>query len=416
MRYAKYDQNTIYMVSKTRNPNLFPKLNIPRSTANYWIHNRQHLKIKIQSSESFTKSELQKAMIKKLILEMKKTKHELQTIKSYLRLLKNNDLIKPPTGPKARFQIVQIIQTNRGRNSIRKILNSLMISFSTYKRWVKADYEIQTSDDYSQKTCRSLTIEEISNLRMLYSSNSLFFYPLHALSTKAKIDRQLFASPKTWQKYINMFKLRRPIILEKPKKKYPIGIMAQFPHELWHIDVTEFKIKKERVFLQAILDNYSRAVLSSQFLSSISAANTLTLIDKTIKDHGSPTKLMSDAGKENVNHKVRVQLERHNVKHIVAKLNTKYSNSKIEVFFRMLKSNYLSHLKISSKSDLIMRIDFYIQNYNYEIPHSALNYRTPDEALRKFSAEHYSNLFAKYRTQILKKRMRQYKKKAPSGA
>lgn len=416
MRYAKYDQNTIFMVSKTRNPKLFPRLRIPRSTANYWIRSRQHLKIKIQTNGRSPKNELQKAMFKKLNLEIKKTRHELQTIRSYLQLLKNNDLIKQPSCPKARFQIVQIIKNNRGRNSIRKILNSLMISFSTYKRWVKAESEIQSKDNYTQRTCRSLTGTEISNLSMLYTSSSLFFYPLHALSTKAKIDRQLFASPKTWQKYIKMFKLRRPIILEKPKKKYPIGIMAQYPHDLWHIDVTEFKIKKEKVFLQAILDNYSRAVLSSQFLNSISATNTLILIEKTIKKHGPPSKLMSDAGKENLNHKVRIELERHKVKHLVAKLNTRYSNSKIEVFFRMLKSNYLSHLKINSKSDLIMRVDFYIQNYNYEIPHSALDYRTPDEVLRKVSDKHYPDLFAKYRTQILKKRMRQYKKKAPCGA
>ena len=192
--------------------------------------------------------------------------------------------------------------------------------------------------------------------------------------------------------------------------------MANFPHELWHIDVTEFKIKKEKVFLQAILDNYSRAVLSSQFLHSISATNTLALIEKTIKEHGIPSNIMSDAGKENVNHKVRIQLERHKIKHTVAKLNTRFSNSKVEVFFRMLKSNYLSHLKINSKSDLIMRIDFYIHNYNYEIPHSALEYRTPNEVLKEVSAKHYPDLFAKYKTLILKKRMRQYKKKAPFGA
>ena len=404
------------MISKSRNPNLFPKLHIPRSTANYWIRSKQHLKIKLQANKSSPKDEQQKAMIRNLRFEIKKTKHELQSIKSYLQLLKNNDLIKQPSCPKVRFQIVQIIKTNRGKNSIRKILNSLIISFSTYKRWVKADSEIHNKGNYSQKTCRSLTNTEISNLSMLYTSSSLFFYPLHALSTKAKIDRQLFASPKTWKKYIKMFKLQRPIIRAKTKKKYPIGIMANFPHELWHIDVTEFKIKKEKVFLQAILDNYSRAVLSSQFLHSISATNTLALIEKTIKEHGIPSNIMSDAGKENVNHKVRIQLERHKIKHTVAKLNTRYSNSKIEVFFRMLKSNYLSHLKINSKSDLIMRIDFYIHNYNYEIPHSALEYRTPNEVLKEVSAEHYPNLFAKYKTLILKKRMRQYKKKAPFGA
>ncbi len=80
MRYAKYDQNTIFMVSKTRNPKLFPELRIPRSTANYWIRKRLHLKIKIQINKNSPKDELQKAINKKLRFEMKKTKQELQTI------------------------------------------------------------------------------------------------------------------------------------------------------------------------------------------------------------------------------------------------------------------------------------------------------------------------------------------------
>jgi hypothetical protein len=36
-RYKKYDDNIRNMIIKSRDPYLFPELNIPRTTALYWI-------------------------------------------------------------------------------------------------------------------------------------------------------------------------------------------------------------------------------------------------------------------------------------------------------------------------------------------------------------------------------------------
>jgi hypothetical protein len=37
VRYKKYPDNIKYTIAKTRNPDLYPELEIQRSTANYWI-------------------------------------------------------------------------------------------------------------------------------------------------------------------------------------------------------------------------------------------------------------------------------------------------------------------------------------------------------------------------------------------
>lgn len=49
--YRKYDDSVINMIIETRNPNLFPELKIPRTTALYWIN---HSKKKISLNDSQT--------------------------------------------------------------------------------------------------------------------------------------------------------------------------------------------------------------------------------------------------------------------------------------------------------------------------------------------------------------------------
>lgn len=199
------------------------------------------------------------------------------------------------------------------------------------------------------------------------------------------------------------------MLLKKTKKEYLIGIRANSPHEIWHIDITEFSVNKKKIYMQAIVDNYSRSVLFSHFSQSISGDNTMRVIHEAVKKFGPPNKLMSDGGKENINYKIQSLLETLKVKHIIAKVNTRFSNSIIEVFFRTMKSNYLNHLKIKCNSELIRKIDFYIENYNYEIPHSALNFRTPDEVLRDIPPEHYPNLFKTFQKKTQDQRIKEFK-------
>jgi transposase InsO family protein len=410
MKYAKYDQKIIYLVSKTRNPNLFPELKIPKSSAKYWIRNKQHLKLKPQKNAESLDTMALKSKINCLKKEKRKQMNELRTLKAYISILTKKKLIKCPS-ELTRFQIIQTIRNNRGDNSIRKVLNSLQVSFSTYKRWAKIRPAIQNSKSYIQSTSRSLTEKEVKKLKDLYLDRSLFFYPLHALSTKAKRDRLLYISPRTWQKYVQNLKLHRPILLKRLKKEYPIGIRANYPHEIWHIDVTEFRINKKRIFMQTIIDNYSRSVITFQVTKNISGSNTVNLINMAFRKFGPPIQLMSDAGKENLNFEVKNCLIDLNVKHAISKLNTRFSNSMIEVFFRTLKINFLNHLLIKNERDLSQKIQFYIKNYNSEIPHSALNFRTPDEVLREVSSEYYPAVFKKLQKEALSKRMREYRKK-----
>lgn len=54
MKYRNYDHRVKQMIIRSRNPNPFPDLNIPRATALYWINQS---KDKVQYDSSFVSNE-----------------------------------------------------------------------------------------------------------------------------------------------------------------------------------------------------------------------------------------------------------------------------------------------------------------------------------------------------------------------
>ena len=175
------------------------------------------------------------------------------------------------------------------------------------------------------------------------------------------------------------------------------------------MDVTEIRINKRKYYIQAIIDNHSRFIVGWQLLNQWSAESTLTLLKTTIKKHNRPGSIMSDAGKENLNGLIRVYLKKNGIKFYIAKLNTRYSNSIVETLFRTFKSNYLKHFQVSTVEELIKHIEFYFNEYNNEIPHSALNGRTPEEVYYLMPKDYYSEDFKMQSKASIQKRIHTYK-------
>lgn len=138
MTYGRYEDRVKYLVSKSRNPKLFPGLKIPRTTANYWIKNKVHLKIRPKEWDNRqSEVELLRSKVQKLREENYILKLERNTLRSYLRILKRNQLIKNISDPKVKAAIVLLIKGCKSRSSIRKVLDLCSISLSQYKRWRK---------------------------------------------------------------------------------------------------------------------------------------------------------------------------------------------------------------------------------------------------------------------------------------
>jgi putative transposase len=194
---------------------------------------------------------------------------------------------------------------------------------------------------------------------------------LHLLAQRTG---ELFCSLDTWYKYIRCWEWKRPWT-KVQKKTIKKGIRASRPNEIWHVDVTVVNIRPGyKLYIQAIIDNFSRFVLAWRVTEEINAQNTIHVLglagEKATKLLGKneSTNVMMDPGTENNNQDVFRFISSKNLTRTLAQVDVHYSNSMIERLFHSLKNNYLYHQGIHTIEDLTRKANFYFNQHNQVIP------------------------------------------------
>ncbi|MCP4679908.1 MAG: transposase, partial [Deltaproteobacteria bacterium] len=119
--------------------------------------------------------------------------------------------------------------------------------------------------------------------------------------------------------------------------------------------------------------------------SKLEPAATATLLVKAYEFRSSvgqgsdPQSVMIDAGVENINEAVLKLVEDGVLKLILAQTDICYSNSMIEAFWRVMKHQWLFLNQLDSIATLRRLVEFYVNQYNSVLPHSAFRGQTPDE-------------------------------------
>jgi Integrase core domain len=87
----------------------------------------------------------------------------------------------------------------------------------------------------------------------------------------------------------------------------------------------------------------------------------------------------TDAGVENVNADVDDLIAAGVLRRVLAFTELKFSNSMIEAWWRALKHHWLFLHSLDSVTTVRRLVDFYVQEHNRVLPHSAFRGQTPDE-------------------------------------
>ena len=82
---------------------------------------------------------------------------------------------------------------------------------------------------------------------------------------------------------------------------------------------------------------------------------------------------------ENTNASVGELIESGLLKRILAMTEINYSNSMIEAWWRALKHHWLFLDRLDTISRVRRLVEFYVQEHNSRLPHSAFHGQTPDE-------------------------------------
>ncbi len=137
-----------------------------------------------------------------------------------------------------------------------------------------------------------------------------------------------------------------------------------------------------RAYLHAVIDNFSRRILSWQLndrLDTSTSAAVLVKAGKSVEQTDQPPTLMADGGVENYNGSVDELIASGLLRRVLAMTEIRFSNSLIEAWWRALKHQWLFLHQLDSVVKVRKLVDFYVEEHNARLPHSAFCGQTPDE-------------------------------------
>jgi putative transposase len=152
---------------------------------------------------------------------------------------------------------------------------------------------------------------------------------------------------------------------------------------MWHIDTTVIRlVNGTRAYLHAVIDNFSRRILAWRVADTFAPVNTVAVLVEAGRG-ATPAEttpvVLADPGVENVNARVDELITAGVLRRVLAFTELKFSNSMIEAWWRALKHQWLFLHSLDSVATVRRLVEFYVQEHNGLLPHSAFRGQTPDE-------------------------------------
>lgn len=214
----------------------------------------------------------------------------------------------------------------------------------------------------------------------MVTSDDYRHVPTGTLAKLAQRLGKVFASTSTWYRLVREHAWRRPRQRVHPAAP-KVGIRAVRPNEVWHIDTTLIRLLDgSRVYLQAVIDNFSRRILAWKVSPTFNPLATAEILLTAAKGVGSDKPLLLvDGGVENFNGAVDELMTSGLLRRVLAQTEITFSNSLIESWWRVLKHQWLYLNTLDSAKTVEKLVAFYVQEHNARLPHVAFKGQTPDE-------------------------------------
>lgn len=162
-------------------------------------------------------------------------------------------------------------------------------------------------------------------------------------------------------------------------KIYPYlleGVEVKRVNQVWSTDITYIRMAHGFAYLVAVMDWFSRFVLSWSLSVTMELDFCLEALKQSLR-RGRPEIFNSDQGSQFTSEKFTGELEAHGVAVSMDGRGRCLDNIFIERLWRSLKYEEVYLKDYSLVTEARAGIDRYFRFYNYERPHQSLNYRTP---------------------------------------
>jgi putative transposase len=160
------------------------------------------------------------------------------------------------------------------------------------------------------------------------------------------------------------------------------GLTIDRPGMVWCSDITYIPLKRGYLYLVAIMDWYSRKVLSWRLSNTLDSAFCAEAMEEAIELNGPPEIMNTDQGSQFTSMEFTETLKQAGIRISMDGKGRWMDNVFIERLWRSLKyeSVYLHELTTGTQTRTV--IGRWIDHYNDERPHSSLDDLTPSEVFR----------------------------------
>ena len=154
------------------------------------------------------------------------------------------------------------------------------------------------------------------------------------------------------------------------------GVQIQRPNQVWSIDITYIRLRNGFVYLVAILDWYSRFVLSWELSISLDVGFCVTALERALT-HQRPEIFNSDQGVQFTSTLFQAPLLAAQVRLSMDGRGRVFDNIFVERLWRSVKYEDVYIKDYTDVPQTRLGLSQYLHFYNTQRPHQSLEYRTP---------------------------------------
>jgi putative transposase len=225
--------------------------------------------------------------------------------------------------------------------------------------------------------------ESEENLRLLRQLDELYmecpFYGSRKIAVVLEVNRKRI---QRLMRILGIEALYPKPNLSRPApghKIYPYllrGVDIVRPNQVWSTDITYIPMRGGFLYLVAIMDWFSRFVLSWELSNTMETGFCLAALDAAF-GFGQCEIWNSDQGPQFTSNDFLAPLKEREISISMDGRGRCLDNVFIERLWRSLKYELIYPGDFASGLDLWPALDRYFHFYNYQRPHQALGYRTP---------------------------------------
>ena len=163
------------------------------------------------------------------------------------------------------------------------------------------------------------------------------------------------------------------------------GVAVTRPNQVWSTDITYIRLARGFVYLVAVIDWYSRKVLSWRLSNTLDSGFCVDCLEQALQTYGIPEIFNTDQGCQFTSEAFTGVLKAHCITISMDGRGRALDNIFVERLWRSVKHEDVYLRGYATMPEVQLGLTEYFLFYNRERTHQSLDYKTPDVVYRTAS-------------------------------